>query len=333
MGDLEQFAQQPFVQVIIGYLCFFGLLLLVLIGLLIYVRRRKQQRQEAAPAPSAPSYYGAPTEMDLPDLDLLVTSATPPPPAPVTPAPSAPPPAAPVRAATVPVSSAPPRPARKGTYLMPVMDGDATEVVEVLTLLRDVVDGKLIVQMGDKVYQNVNSDPDFRDRFNKLMRELAQVAKKQSDNSSSPAEETAPVDEPAKDAPVPISKLMQTPPEAPSTPHFIPPPPVTPDGRMPGDLPSFRLADNPMPAGKLGKKLEMKPVPELNIAGAIEAYLQHKLRHTPEFANRSIHIFPSPDGGVSIEVDGKYFEAVGDISDSEVREFLAQTIQEWQERH
>ena len=102
---------------------------------------------------------------------------------------------------------------------------------------------------------------------------------------------------------------------------------------MPGDLPSFKLDDNPYERPKRGQKKEVKPVPELNIAGAIEAYLQYKLHNTPEYAGHSIHIYPSPDGGVSIEVDGRYYDAVGDIPDTEVREFIAGAIQEWQDRH
>jgi len=102
---------------------------------------------------------------------------------------------------------------------------------------------------------------------------------------------------------------------------------------MPGDLPSFKLDDNPYERPKRGQKKEVKPVPELNIAGAIEAYLQYKISHTPDFQGRNIHIYPSPDGGVSIEAEGRYYDAVGDIEDTEVREFIANAIQEWQDRH
>jgi hypothetical protein len=104
-------------------------------------------------------------------------------------------------------------------------------------------------------------------------------------------------------------------------------------GKLPGDLPSFKLDDNPMPKLKRGQRNDLPPVPEINIAGAIEAYLQHKISLTPDYAGRSIHIYPASGGGVSIEVDGKYFEAVSDVSDPVVREFLSDTISEWQDRH
>ena len=105
------------------------------------------------------------------------------------------------------------------------------------------------------------------------------------------------------------------------------------EGQLPGDLPSYKLDDNPVPKLRRGQKANLEPVPEVNIAGAIEAYLQHKLQQSGDFAGRSIHIYPAPDGGISIEVDGQYFEAVGDVADSGVREFMTQSIQEWQERH
>jgi hypothetical protein len=107
---------------------------------------------------------------------------------------------------------------------------------------------------------------------------------------------------------------------------------------MPGDLPRFTLEEEPQKiktrGGLLGRtKTEFVPVPELNIAGAIEAYLQHKLQNTPDFVGRSIHVNPTEDGGVAIEVDGTHYEAVSDVTDDTVRNFLSTTIQEWQQRH
>jgi hypothetical protein len=215
-----------------------------------------------------------------------------------------------------------------------VKDGAESEAVEVMTVLRDVVDGRLLVQMGDRVYQNVNSDAEFKDRFMKLMRELGQTATK---SAAAPVEvQAAPEAAPTslRDLLLPNAPEEESAPPPPPRPAAsAPPPPIASTGRMPGDLPSFRLDDNPLPKAQRGRKLEQKPVPEVNIAGAIEAYLQHKLRNSPDFSGRSIHIYPAPDGGVSIEVDGSYYDAVGDITDNAVREFIAGAIQEWQERH
>jgi hypothetical protein len=254
----------------------------------------------------------------MPDLEMLVNT-----------------PAAPIQEA-VPLASlvqppvqpsAPPRPARKGTFSIPTQDGAAAEAVEVMTILRDVVDGRLIVQMGDKAYQNVNTSAEFRERFNKVMRELGQIASQAG--SAAPEAKSVPEDT-APPAEV-ESPIASQPPPKPRP--ASPPPPIPASGVVPGDLPSFKLADNPIVKPKRGQKLDLKPVPEINIAGAIEAYLQYKLHNTPEYAGRSIHIYPAPDGGVSIEVDGRYYDAVSDVEDEAVREFISQAIQEWQERH
>jgi hypothetical protein len=179
--------------------------------------------------------------------------------------------------------------------------------------------------MGDRAYRNVNSDPEFKDRFTRLMRELAQVASK----PAAPASESPAV--PPAGAPAPVEEEPS--PAAPQPAPRRTAPPPDPGMPAPGLLPSFKLEDNPLQKRRRGEKFEPKPVPEINIAGAIESYLQHKLYLTGEFSGRSIHIYPAPDGGVSIEVDGQYFESVADVSDVAVRNFLSETIQEWQDRH
>jgi hypothetical protein len=325
-SDLSDFLGQGFVGPVLGMLCVFAILFIAVVATLVYVRRRKAAQVAAAiPAPASFAPFES-AGQDMPDLDLLVNTAGLVQSAPMAAAPAAPPGRAP----------------RKGTFLVAVNDGDATEAVEIMTILRDVMDGHLIVQMGDKAYQSVNNDAEFKERFNKVMRELAQVVGKPVAQAPAPVANSTPPPpvEPVEAAstaepepPTPsLADLMQ--PEEPPPPRPRPTaPPPPPAGMIPGDLPSFKLDDNPFERPKRGKKLDLKPVPELNIAGAIEAYLQYKISHTPEYQTRSIHIYPSPDGGVSIEVDGHFFDAVGDIPDTATREFIASAIQEWQERH
>jgi hypothetical protein len=253
------------------------------------------------------------------------------------------------------LTETPARKTRSGTFELNVAEGETVDAVEVMTVLRDVVNGNLIVQINDKAYKSLadSGDTEFRERFIKVMRELSQIAAKVSkvpsnatpavEPAAKPASESIPnttsasvseVDaeaKPKQPAPTPKPKLSTA----------LPPPPPTQEGALPGDLPKYSLDDQPapqMPPGLLrgvigGKKTPSNPIPELNIAGAIEAYLQHKLRATPDYAGRSIHVHPSPDGGVSIEVDGTYYDAVSEVADDEVREFIATAIQEWQERH
>ena len=83
---------------------------------------------------------------------------------------------------------------------------------------------------------------------------------------------------------------------------------------------------------KRGQRPVAEPIPEINIAEAIESFLQHKLAQSPEYGERSIHVRPALHGGVTIEVDGAFYEAVGEVADEEVREYLTATIAEWQAR-
>lgn len=303
-SDFSDFLGQLPLGLII-MVCGSGLLLVMVLTYIIMARARRSKNETATPPP--PAYAGAPSPEpshpgDMPDLDMLVDTAT-------------------LSAPATP----PAKPARKGTYNVTTNDSGTSDAVEVMSIMRDVVDGRLIVQMGDKSYKNFNLDADFKDRFTKLMRELAQAAQaKAASPSPAPAVEAPPAEPP---------KPVTPPPPAPR-PAVTPPPPMNADGTLPGDLPSFKMDDQkPLQTRKRGQKFELEPVPELNIAGAIEAFLQYKLQHSPEYAGRSIHVYPAPDGGVMIEVDGEYYESVGAVSDDAVREFLSQTIQEWQDRH
>ena len=299
----------------------------------VIVRARASRNQMAAISAAAPASPRRPVENkimseDLPDLDLLVGM----PPANLTP------------------SAVPPkRTARKGTFTIDVIDGEAVQAVEVVTILRDVVEGGLIVQMGDRAYRDFSDDEFFRSSFMKVMRELSPLVKQTPKSSESPmpakaASETKPSSDTATTAPAssPITSIRdlldgsEDDMEDFEVPVSAPPPPKA-DGTMPGDLPKYSLDQEPevvKKRGTLGRtKTEYKPVPELDIAGSIEAYLQHKLVHTPTYAQRSIHVHPAPDGGVAIEVDGQFYDGVNEVDEDGVRAFLSATIQEWQQRN
>jgi hypothetical protein len=181
----------------------------------------------------------------------------------------------------------------------------------VLHVLRDPRDGRLMVEINGTAYRTFIGEPDAKETFVTTMRELSNVVVKADDNPPQPDETPA--------APPP-----------PRPRHSAPPPPVSTEGDMPGDLPSYRMEDNLRPS-RTGR-YESTPVPDLNIANAIEAYLQHKLKHTPEYAGLNLHVQSAPGGGVRIQVGDRYYEAVSDIEDDDIREFLSETIQEWQSR-
>jgi hypothetical protein len=106
---------------------------------------------------------------------------------------------------------------------------------------------------------------------------------------------------------------------------------------LPGDLPDMRLSDKPdnYKRDRFGRVMVQRvdKAPEINIASAIETYLQFRIEQLPQYQQRGIHIRPALNGGVRIEADGKSYDFVDEVADADVRQFLQQTIAEWQERH
>lgn len=231
----------------------------------------------------------------------------------------------------IPLSPTPPQPVpirEQGTGRVELNTGEVIEVEEVIAVLRDRRDGRLVVQIDGVAYRTLVTSPEVKKKFVQVMKQLSEVVTQPDDNPPVDTDQETAPEEPVQEiAPEPEPP---TPPESPVPKRPVSglPPPLE-DGTMPGDLPSFKLDDNKPPEGK-GEK--PAPIPEIDLAGAIEAYLQHKLKHTPQYAHRSIHVKPGLGGGVLIQVDSDFYEAVADVADTEIREFLMVTIQEWQNR-
>lgn len=179
--------------------------------------------------------------------------------------------------------------------------------VEVLRLWRDLSDGGLIVGVGGRLYRSAAEidNADVSRRLAGIARELATLAGGTSPASPIPS---APVVAP----PLAGSGVAWGAPTAPVVPGVIRTEPIKPTAKRRGQ------PEEPAPGG---------------IAAAVEEFLQFKLMSNPQFATRSIHIRPSVDGGVLIEVDGHYYEGIGDVIDPDVREFLASMMKEWEARH
>jgi hypothetical protein len=300
-GVSDFFSQIP--SIFILMFCGSGVLLLVVTGSII--RTRSKQRDAAVPVAAAPSYADL---NDLPDLDELATVSAAPPP--------------------VKLRS-------NGTHALVLAGGELVEAVEVMTVLRDVAEGGLIIQIGDKAYRNPppSADADFKRRLVTTVRDLRAAL------------QTGALEMPAPSSPAPVAAVVEDTMDSepalavdPPIPAPVPPPPAPAARRAsvyepaPGDLPKFRMPDGPPVKPKRGKRPTPEPIPEINIAGSIEAFLQHKLVRTPEYDHRSIHVIPAAHGGVQIEVDGTYFDSVGEVADVAVRQFLTTTIEEWQAR-
>ncbi|MDQ7024715.1 MAG: hypothetical protein Q9P01_09045 [Anaerolineae bacterium] len=219
------------------------------------------------------------------------------------------------------------------TVRVQLVSGEKTQARELLSILRDESDGRLMVLAGDTAYRTLINDPAAKKQFTTLMKELAAIILKADTRpekvASKPAEtvkhgllarQNVKADsEKEVNLSVQAAKELEI------------------EERLPGDLPSMKLPDNPdnYEKGRLGwtKVKRIDKAPELNIAAAIEAYLQYKIEQNPEYQRRGIHIKPAISGGVSIEADGKVYEFVDEIADSDVREFIQTAINEWQERH
>lgn len=303
-GVGEFFQQLPIIFIVI--FCGSGAVLIGVIAYLVNFRRQRAltrlfslQNANATSSQIDDSAQGA-NDADFPDLDALLA------PAPAS-MPAEAPPAAPLPAPLA-------RP-KSGTFRVALADGSEAEAAEVLVVLRDLMDGSLIIQIADKAYRNppAGADAEFRRRFDGVLADLS----------------------PRISAAAPSTGVLVTPP--PPAPRTPPPPadptmPDLPDLPLPGDLPKFRMPEKIEPPKRGRIKPDRTPVPEINIAAAIEAFLQHKRELDDPFAGRSIHISQATNGGVLIEVDGIFYEAVADVTDEAVRAYLANTIQEWQDR-
>lgn len=307
------------------YLMFCGsaIALVVVIGV-IFNQRNKRVRAALAGVPAATSNDVtalAPTNVvyatneegetimtdnfdDLPDLDALLSSVP---------------------------KAAPPR---SGTYSVTLAEGGTIEAAEVMTVLRDVTDGGLLVQIGGKVYRvpPAVADAEVKRRYNTTVRELYAAI---SDTALASPRSTGQIASavPSVDDESEIGSIPLPPKRASGEMPPLPPRDTTPiTAPLPGDLPKFKMPDVIEPPRRGRRRPPAEPIPEINIVEAIEAFLQYKLKNAPEWSSRNMHIKPALGGGLRIDVDGQYYESVDEIDDPAARAFIQATIEEWQER-
>ncbi len=277
MADPGDFFNQ-ITSLVLLQILLFGTPIVLYIVYAVYIRPARRRQQQASPPSPEPSSDTA----DLPDLQTLLDPA-----APIT--------------KFIPSEPQP----------VQLSSGQIVQAVEVLSVLRDVSDGSLMIQMGDTAYRSLQDVPDVRRRFVSTMKALSGVVQ-----ATDKRPEVIAADEP---------------PPAPKPPEPSAAAPTA--GPLPGDLPRPEDQPEQVTRGFLGrKKVIFSEMPQLDIAGAIEAYLQYKLQSAPEFAGRELHVHPGTGGMVRIQVDAIEYDAVDAIDDEAVRAFLQATIREWQER-
>jgi hypothetical protein len=202
--------------------------------------------------------------------------------------------------------------------------GAETTAIELMTIMRDERDNRLMLQLAETAYRSLANEKQTKNTFTKTMKELAAIILTADDNPPQKEVPSKPVSyQSVSDDVADIIQSVQT---------------DEPKAHIPGVLNIPKMDDLPPThsIGRFGRIQVQKPaeeVPELNIADAIEKYLQYKIEGAPKFQRRDIHIRPAISGGVRITVDGKSYDFVDEIEDVEARAFIQQAINEWQDQH
>jgi hypothetical protein len=84
------------------------------------------------------------------------------------------------------------------------------------------------------------------------------------------------------------------------------------------------------PPGKPKVRTPGNMLDPLTFIDDIDELVQQKLEHRPDLAGRFIRLTTGMGGGLRVYVDQQIFEAVGDISDPEVRALIQEAIREWE---
>lgn len=107
------------------------------------------------------------------------------------------------------------------------------------------------------------------------------------------------------------------------------PMPTPPKPTEPEPIKAFEPPSKSPASEVLEEDEDAEPV---SIVDQIEETLQQRLREHPNFRYRTMHIRQAPDGGVRVEVDGTFFDGVGDVADEEAKAFIQSVIREWEAR-
>jgi hypothetical protein len=206
----------------------------------------------------------------------------------------------PEQAAVTTVAEPPP-------FRPPAPDQPPEDTVEVFRVMRDLADGSLVVEIGGRRYSRLTeiTDGQVGRRFIANVQALADFAMLSAAQPSLPPPPTP--EPPPMPEPPPLAERLRA---------AISQPPSPP---RPASAPSTPVGELPLP-------------PTGSLADQIEEMLQYRLMTNPALSKRSIHVRPGPRGGVHIEVDGRFFDGVGEVDDDEVRAFIQDTIREWEAR-
>lgn len=178
------------------------------------------------------------------------------------------------------------------------------DAVELLRVWRDLADGGLIVGVGGRFFRSQTGlrEAGLDRRYDNVVRELQALAS--ADQGARPASTSAGTTSPA---------------------------PGDPDEEtMPSIGPASMFRQMTRVAMGHGPELT-EHAPAKSIPEQIEDLLQARLANEPAFKGRRIHVRPSIEGGVRIEVDGTFYDGVGDVADEAVKTLLMDVVREWED--
>jgi hypothetical protein len=204
--------------------------------------------------------------------------------------------------------------------------GAETTALELLSILRDERDSRPMVQISDMAYRSLANDKQAKNVFVQTMKELSTIILKADENPPVQAQPKTQAPSIKRPLPEAVKKTIEQ-----AQGNYD-------ENHIPGVINIPKMDDLP-PTHSVGRFGQVKvnkpiePVPELNIAEAIESYLQYKIEQTPQFQRRGIHVQSALSGGVRIMVDGKSYDFVDEVEDTQARAFIQQAINEWQDQH
>jgi hypothetical protein len=70
----------------------------------------------------------------------------------------------------------------------------------------------------------------------------------------------------------------------------------------------------------------------LDLAREVDQLLQVRLKATPEFAQRYIHVIGARDGTLRFDVDGRHYGSLQEVPDLQVRQVIQAAIADWETR-
>ena len=335
---------------------FFGVVYVVLM-VIIFRRARQRRRQRAATraqaiasmtaAPATTGTIGLPSSADLawhqlpePDLGLLIAPA--PLPVPVRT------PALPERIPETSAALIAPEPAQNALETTPQADwpvmmpnipplpdtlpdpdnADHDDMVEVMRIWRDLGDGRLIIELGGRRYRSVSeiANGELLRRFSSVVRELGQMIAGSPASQPTALPTGVSVDPGLTSSAAGSGTLSE--PLSGNLRNRIGILNASADNSEAEAAKSRGILRSVVRQATIGSL----PVKQPGIGDAVEDFLQFKLSNTSQYQMRSIHIRPASDGAIRIEVDGHFYDGVGDVADADVRNFLAATLREWEAR-